>query len=135
MSLAAAQDTTVYSTLNVPQINIAVNVDDNYNITCNPPFARVGVNFGAMLIWTLTAPADVFFDTPAITMFGENANIAWQPPGPTQVSAVWVNDAVHSGRSYCYRIHLLRQSGDSTNPTYTPLTMDPIIHNDPPPQP
>ena len=105
-------------------------------ITVDQPYIKVDEAALAQITWTLdvaNSDAGVLFDTPAITFFGEMANVMWLEPTPNVRSALWLNDEPHC--SYCYRIHCLRKSVDNGGTIYTPITTDPIIHNEPPPAP
>ena len=120
--------------LDLIQISVnVVNIGGEDRIQISPPYIEVPENTGVILVWTLTVPAgmDIRFDTPAISMFGEQPNVAWHPADPAAPNvrkATWFNEAEFSGRSFSYRVHLLKREGDET----IPLSTDPIVHNDPP---
>ena len=120
--------------LDVVQIAVnIVDIDGEDEIQISPPYLEVPENTGVLLVWTLTVPAgrDIRFDTPAISMFGEQPNVAWHPKDPEAPNvrkATWFNDPEFCGRSFFYRVHLLKREGDET----IPLSTDPIVHNDPP---
>jgi len=115
--------------------DILVTVQGN-TITVDRPYVSVDEASLAQITWTLdvdNSDEGVLFDTPAITFFGEMANVMFLEPQPNVRSALWLNDEPHC--SYCYRIHCLRRSVENGVTTYTPITVDPIIHNEPPPAP
>ena len=107
----------------------------------NPPYIRVpevsvesdGL---ALITWTvsdagLPAGQELRLDTPGITFFGETPNMVKLAVTKTSCQALWCNN--RPSQSYSYRVHLvlITNNPDGTR-TYTPITNDPIVHNDPP---
>lgn len=134
-NLAVVNQTVVPSFTPDQIFDVRVTVKDNV-ITVDQPYIKVDETALAQITWTLdVANSDegVQFDRPAITFFGEMANVMWLEPRPNIRAALWLND--HPHRSYSYRIHILRKTVENGVTTYSPITEDPIIHNEPPPAP
>jgi hypothetical protein len=128
----AVVNETVPTTLTAPNQFATVTLTvTGGQIYTDPPYVPVEPNALAHITWTLDvehSDEGVLFDNPAISFFGESPNVIWLAPAPNVRAALWLND--NPQRSYAYRIHLLQRSGSGT---YTPITDDPIVHNDPPP--
>ena len=135
MAQATAVATPAATTTNatLEDIAISVFVDAYDQISVSRPFVSIPNDaHGRTITWTLTHAQDVevTWDNPALSLFGEGAVMEVETVLPNQRRVTWYN--IVQGRSYCYRIHLLKRTG--TGPEdYLPLTFDPIIHNDPPP--
>lgn len=108
-------------------LNVTVKVEGDA-VTATPSYTSVAYHAVAKIVWTLdsSVPSNITFDTPGITLFGEHPNLMWLPGTARIVTAACYND--RANHSYCYRIHLLKNEGG----TITPITGDPIIHNEPP---
>ena len=115
----------------VEEIHITVTVDDAGDISCNPLYISIPEKQSRTLIWTLNAPPNVMFDTPAITLFGEQPIMSPMTSSFNRRQMTWTNDEAVKGRSFSYTIHLLEETFNGI----VPLTLDPIVHNEPPPAP
>lgn len=114
-----------------------------YDIVPNQRFVCMPEKSIGQLVWQIEAGTSVppgvqlRFDSPGITFFGQTVNMLLYPDEVqpfTERVALWRNDV--PGRSFPYRIHILAVTGDGTPDVhYTPITHDPIVHNDPPPAP
>jgi hypothetical protein len=118
-------------------IPILVNVDFDGNVTVSASYVHVPEGESRTITWSLESElTGVFFDNPAITMFGESPDINWLvTEGQTQKLQWFNTNPAKQHRSFYYRIHLLQKIVQSTGTMYRSLTSDPMIRNDPPPAP
>jgi len=113
-------------------------LEDSNTLLAEPAFIRVDkadpkAPLPTLLKWELKDPPEGWmFDTPGITFIGDTPNITLLPPEPGVRSILWMNDPPFQGRSYTYRVNLLKKNADGT---YTSVSIDPTVHNEPPPAP
>ena len=118
-------------------INVRV-IEDSNTLIAEPAFIRIDEVDAAsplptLLKWQLVEPPEGWlFDTPGIVFIGDTPNITRLPPEQNVRSMLWMNDAPFQGRSYTYRVNLLRKNDDGS---YTSFSIDPTVHNEPPPAP
>lgn len=117
----------------IQDIEITVNVDYARNLSVSRPYVSVPQGEVRTITWKLISELpDVFFDTPAITMFGQSPEYEFVHQSGTLQKVRWSNfDPVTQRRSFHYRLHLVQKVGDM----FVPITSDPIVRNDPPPAP
>jgi hypothetical protein len=116
-------------TLHVVTITITVTDQDPNHFTVSSPYFPIAKDSANFITWELIAPPSYRFDTPGILFIGDQPNIARLNNNESnRRSVVWVNNQATSGRSFPYRVMLLRALDGST----TSITDDPIVHNDPP---
>ena len=113
-------------------------LEDSNTLIAEPAFIRVDKvdptnPMPTLLRWELVdPPTGWMFDTPGIVFIGDTPNITRLPNEPNVRSMLWMNDQNFEGRSFTYRINLLRHNADDT---YTSVSIDPTVHNEPPPAP
>ena len=114
-------------------IEITVNVDFGRNMSLSKPYVSVPQGEVRHITWTLISELpDVFFDSPALTMFGQSPEFEFVQQSATVQKVRWSNlDPQNHKRSFHYRLHLVQKIGDM----YVPINVDPIVRNDPPPAP
>lgn len=122
-------------------LEIKHHPDGTLSAEAQPSYIRVPAvskesNGLALITWNvlntgLKPNEDLRLDTPGITFFGEDPNMVKLEVTGKYCEALWCND--RPSQSYSYRVHLvlITNNQDGTR-TYTPITNDPIVHNDPP---
>jgi DMSO/TMAO reductase YedYZ molybdopterin-dependent catalytic subunit len=141
-------DTTEQTTTTVPfnVVEQTVKLTVEYDAEKRPfaridrPYVRVpevsATSDGlALITWHVVQPdpahgGELRLDTPGITFFGESPNMVKLEVTKTSCRALWSNN--RPSQSYSYRVHLVLITPGPEGPIYTPITNDPIIHNDPP---
>jgi hypothetical protein len=117
-------------TLGQSTITISVAASNADEFTVSAPYHQLPEDSVTLLNWVLDAPPNFRFDTPGIMFLGDQPNMARFAEQAKEISVVWVNSPHVASRSFPYRVMLLRTNlGDGTT---TPITHDPVVHNDPP---
>lgn len=124
--------------LNVTVLVTADSNGDNEKVFTNPTYLAVPVpepedeGKAVMITWTIDSTLVVKFDTPGITILSSTANVLYLPPSADGLTASILWFPSDPGRSFSYRINLLKLMTTSTGLERKVLIDDPVIHNDPP---
>ncbi|HET8774486.1 MAG TPA: hypothetical protein VFP80_11860 [Thermoanaerobaculia bacterium] len=126
---------------NALSVTVLVTADsngDNEKVFTSPTYLAVPVpatedeGKAVMITWTIDSTLNVKFDTPGITILSSAANVLYLPPSADGLSASILWRASEPGRSFSYRINLLKIMTTAGVMERKVLIDDPVIHNDPP---
>jgi hypothetical protein len=145
MNTAFAATTETASAIETPEsapITIHVGVDFANNITLSDNFIRVAEGGSRRITWQLDMdpndPRTIVFDNPAVRVLTspdqtQPQRFLVEEPSSRSVTYQWLNeDPDLYQTSFAYRVHAVIINSDGS---FTPLSTDPIIRNDPPPAP